>query len=153
MAFCRCVCSGEEALSMNSDIRSSLYDHHFWSSKCISDWGSTFHDSSLLECWNFPVSWGFLVHFCYYSSDKRQGDLQPFWSQVPCHGDQNLQHRSCLPYKAKSYLVWRTGQVSRKHEKTSPSHFAMQLVGFAIGFTATYWFGACQHVERCTDRS
>lgn len=38
--------------------------------------------------------------------------------------------------------------MSRMHQKISPSCFSMQIVGFAVGFIATYWFVACPHIYR-----
>lgn len=132
MAFCGCVCRGEEAPSV--DVRSSLYDHQFWSSKCIFDWGSTFHNSSLLKCWNFPVSQGFLLHLLLLFKWQKAEWFPALWDSdaMPWgQWEQNLEHSSCLPYRAKSYLLSRAGQVRgmrKPHPHTLPCRLLALLM-------------------------
>lgn len=85
-----------------------------WISEAASMTTSSDHPSAslvedryftILPCLNAEtLQWAGIFNFicCYYSSDKRQSDLQPFQSLMPCHAmpwgqwDQNLEHSSCL---------------------------------------------------------
>lgn len=139
VVFRGCVCSGADALCINSDVHIALYDHQFSSPKCISeDWHFMIIPCSNAE--TFQWARGFYFVRCYYSSDKRQSDLQPFQSHSVSWGqcDQNSEQSSCLHYRDKSYLLWRAGHVSRRkpHPHTFPCSLLASLLVLllVIGF-------------------
>lgn len=53
------------------------------------------------------------------------------------HWDQCLEHGFCLSHRIKSYLLWKTGQVSWRLERTSASDSSIQIAvsNISLGLT------------------